>query len=546
MKKYLPIIFILLLAALLRLPYLSQFPHGLNADEAAIGYNAWSMIQTGKDEHGVSWPLVFRSFDDYKPPMYFYLAIPFIKLLGLTVWAVRLPSALLGVATVFVLYLLVKELSNGKHKFLPELAALILATMPWHIHFSRGAWEVNISSFFISLGVLGFLKARKSPRYFILFVLSLVASLYTYHSARIISPLLALGLFTVFYKDVFTSKKISHYYLLIFSVVVGILLSVPVASQLLSKEGQSRFSGVSVFADSGPLSFVLEMRRTSPNPDSLITKLRYNRYTAYTQKFLENYLSHFSPSFLFIKGDIIDRSRIPGFGESLPFLAPFALIGLIVLIKHSDKGNKFILIWILVAPIAASLTFQSPHALRAQNLAIPLSVIMAFGLMEVYSLVINSSPRSKKFSSSAFAVILSIQLYGFLYSYFIRYPRELPTAWQYGFEEIAKFTSENYKQYDKIIISDRYDQPYILMAFYLHFPPTELQKQLVMTPRDKFGFSTVRKFDKFEFSPILYPQDKWSPNTLIIAADEPIDPSRVIGGVKSPAGEDIFKFVSTK
>ena len=77
MKKYL-IIILILLAAVLRLANLSHYPAGLNADEASIGYNAWSLINTGKDEHGVSWPLVFRSFDDYKPAVYFYLVLPFV------------------------------------------------------------------------------------------------------------------------------------------------------------------------------------------------------------------------------------------------------------------------------------------------------------------------------------------------------------------------------------------------------------------------------------------------------------------------------------
>src|SRR3989344_5696380 len=104
MKKHLPIILILILASVLRLVSLDKFLAGLNADEAAIGYNAWSLIQTGKDEHGESWPLVFRSFDDYKPPVYFYLVVPFVKIIGLNVWSVRLPSALLGIASVYLLY----------------------------------------------------------------------------------------------------------------------------------------------------------------------------------------------------------------------------------------------------------------------------------------------------------------------------------------------------------------------------------------------------------------------------------------------------------
>ncbi len=110
MTKNLLIIFILILAFFLRVPFLDRFPAGLNADEAAIGYNDYSLIKTGLDEHGTSWPLVFRSFDDYKPAGYFYLALPFVATMGLSVWAVRLPSALLGVISIYFIYLLSNKL----------------------------------------------------------------------------------------------------------------------------------------------------------------------------------------------------------------------------------------------------------------------------------------------------------------------------------------------------------------------------------------------------------------------------------------------------
>ena len=106
---------IIALAFFLRFYRLADYP-ALNADEAAIGYNAYSLLTTGKDEHGNSWPIHFESFNDYKPGLYFYLVLPFVKILGLTELAVRIPGAALGVLTVLVLYLLVKELKIGNWK----------------------------------------------------------------------------------------------------------------------------------------------------------------------------------------------------------------------------------------------------------------------------------------------------------------------------------------------------------------------------------------------------------------------------------------------
>src|SRR3990170_1032555 len=137
MKKII-LIAIVLLAAVLRFWQLDSYP-ALNADEAAVGYNAYSLIQTGKDEHGNTWPVHFQSFNDYKPGLYFYLVLPFVKILGLNEWAVRIPNAALGTLTVLAIYLLIKELKIGNSLDfknlklgIEEIGAFMLAISPWH------------------------------------------------------------------------------------------------------------------------------------------------------------------------------------------------------------------------------------------------------------------------------------------------------------------------------------------------------------------------------------------------------------------------------
>ncbi len=558
MKKHLPIILILILASVLRLFALDRFPAGLNADEAAIGYNAWSLLETGKDEHSVSWPLVFRSFDDYKPPVYFYLVLPFVKLLGPTVWSVRLPSALLGTASVYLLFLLVNllfrkdtqdEECHVKTKRFALLSALVLAVSPWHLQFSRGGWEVNAALFFILLGLWSFFKAiektvptGKQTKYFYLFVTAFAVSLYTYHSARIISPLLALTLVILYWRQLVSTNIRA----LMISVFLGLLLSLPIASQLLSKEGQSRFSGVSVFSDTGPLWQALEMRRAHPQ-ETIAIKALHNQYLSYGLRFVKNYLAHFSPRFLFVTGDEIARSKVPETGQSYLFLVPFYFLGLFSLLKLDSKGKKFIFIWFLISPLAAALTFQSPHALRSQNMVIPLSVISALGLAVFVNLLLRTQ-KKWLVSGVCFIVFLfgGYSVARYLHLYYVHYPKVLPYAWQYGFDQIAEYVGQQYYNYDRILISDRYDQPYILMAFFLKYDPRVLQSELVMTPRDKFGFSTVRSFGKFEFRSINYGEDKKLPNTLIISADESVDDKAVIYTINDPAGHPMYKFLSTK
>jgi len=545
-KNKLFIIAVLILAAVLRLVSLNHFPAGLNSDEAAIGYNAWSLIETGKDEHGITWPIVFRSFDDYKPPVYFYLVLPFVKILGLNVWAVRLPSALLGIASVYLLYLLAKRLFLEKeNQNLPILSAFFLAISPWHLHFSRGGWEVNTATFFILLSLLYLHKSLENTKHLFVFGLSAVLSLYTYHSARVITPLL-IATFSLVYldkvKSFFEKKNLK---LTLIALAFSVTLALPIVFQLLSKSGQSRFSGVSIFADTGPIwqatNYRIEHNSTNPLVDVF-----HNRYFTYGLRFVENYLSHFSPDFLFIDGDTIARSRVPEMGQTYLFLLPFLFLGILSLLKFDSRGKKFILSWFLIAPLAAALTYQSPHALRSQNMVIPLTIISAIGVLVFFNFI---KTNLRKYFSLILLVLVTVQLYSFaryLHLYYIHYPKELSYAWQYGFQEIAQYTKVNYDQYDHIIITDRYDQPYILTAFFTLYDPAILQKELVMSTPDQYGFSTGRKFGKYEFRSIKYDEDKNLPNTLLISAKEEVDDTKVINTVKSPSGEIMFKFISTK
>src|SRR3990170_5396599 len=248
---------ILLLATFLRFWDLDSYP-ALNADEAAIGYNAYSLIQTGRDEHGNFWPIHFQSFNDYKPGFYFYLVVPFVKMLGLNEWAVRIPGAALGVGTVLVLYLLVKELFKSEK--LALISSLFLSISPWHIHFSRGGWEVNVATFFITLGLWLLIKALNNSKFFVVSTLAFVISFYTYHAARVVVPLLVIGLSLIYRKGIrIHLKKFA------LSGLIAVILLLPLGADFAKGEARSRAAGIGLFADPGPLSRIDEQRGEHPD-----------------------------------------------------------------------------------------------------------------------------------------------------------------------------------------------------------------------------------------------------------------------------------------
>src|ERR1035437_10797756 len=97
---------VIVLATVLRLWQLGSIPAPLDWDEAALGYDAYSILHTGNDQYGKFMPVVLRSLGDYKPALYTYLSIPSIATFGLNAFAVRLPSAIFGILSVLAVFFL--------------------------------------------------------------------------------------------------------------------------------------------------------------------------------------------------------------------------------------------------------------------------------------------------------------------------------------------------------------------------------------------------------------------------------------------------------
>jgi len=545
MKKLI-LLLIIVLAFVLRFYRLDSYP-ALNADEAAIGYNAYSLIQTGKDEHGNSWPIHFQSFNDYKPGLYFYLALPFVKLIGLNEWAVRIPGSSLGVLTVLVIYFLVLELFKSSKNLAFSIqnlalgASFLLAISPWHIHFSRGGWEVNVATFFIALGLLYFVKYtnRASFLCLVLSVLSFVLSLYTYHAARIIVPLLGLGMSVIYRKEVFKNFK-----LVIFSLFLAIFLLIPLVKDLTGPAGISRAAGVGLFADPGPLNRINEQRGEHADFTSIIPKLFHNKAVNYGLAFWENWVSHYHGEFLFLSGDAIERDKVPETGQMYLFDILFLIIGFVVLLKSSTVNRKSSLLvfwWLTVAPVASALTFQSPHALRAHNMVIPIVIISAVGLSVVFSFF-------KKFSiwHLAFGILIAWSFLRYQHMYWVHMARDYPYSSQYGLKELVSYVVQNQNRYEKVFITDRYDQPYILFLFYEKYPPAIFQKEQALTSRDKFGFSTVRNFWEYHFEAIDFAKIRQEfPNSLIVRTPEEIPPgTNIMKRIYGTNGYNYFDIVA--
>ncbi len=538
MKIKIIFILIIILAAVLRLWNLNNFPAGLNADEAAIGYNGFSLLQTGKDEYGTPWPLTFKSFGDYKPGLYFYTVIPFVATIGLNEWAVRLPSAIFGILTVILIYFLGKEIF--KNRLAGLLSSFLLAISPWHLHFSRGGWETNMATFFMALGIYLFIKSKINYQILFWSIISFLISMYTYQSPRLVAPILVVCLFLFYKRNLIEIIKKIEIKKKIFLSLLLLILSIPLILQFTTGEGNARFEGLSFFSDPGPASRVNELRGEHFNLNSFKDKILHNKLTAYGPIFLGHYLDHFRPDFLFIRGDPLIRNKVPETGQFYLIEALFLIMGLLALIKNQFEHSKLLIIWILIAPLASSMTYQTPHGLRALNMVIPLTLVMGYGLWVIGNWLKN---KWRILILTLTALVVFFEFIHYLESYYVHYPKRYPLAWEYGFKEMVKKLEKYEPLYNNVVITDRYDQPYILVLFYKKYDPKKYQPQALLSPRDKFNFGTIRNFDNYHFRPILSEEIGKSDNTLFVGTSQEIPKNaNIIDKVIYPNGEPAFIF----
>ncbi len=470
---------VVILFLLTRLYSIVQIPQSLYWDEASIGYNAYSIAQTGKDEWGEFLPLHFRAFGEFKLPVYIYTTAIFTKLFGLSEVSVRLPAVLFGLGTIVITYLLSKKLFGV---YTGLFAGFFLAISPWFFIFTRTGYEATAGVMFYFLAIYLFLFVTKNAWFLPISALSFVLSIYSYNSFRIIAPLTILILLLLRFQD-FKSiiKKVAIP--ITFSFILLMLSTIPIYRLYTLDAGIARFQTVEV---------------------------------AGTSSIVRNYLSHFSLDFL-LKGDKNLRSQQAGFGQIYYLDILLIPLGVLYIIGSKSKYRFLPIALVLIALIPASLTKESPHALRSLSAAPMLSVICAAGVAYL-----------KKFFSEKYYIefatlgIFSLLFANYFLSFLYIFPFQSSRDWQYGYKAIYTDYASDIKVAKKVIVSDKYAQPYIFSLFYLKYDydPQKFQATVARSSVDQWSFSQVNKFDKFNFGKVNKMSAKDVSGAIIFAAPD--------------------------
>lgn len=485
---------------LMRTVNLSSYPVGFQIDEASLGYNAYSILQTGKSEAGTFLPLYIDTFGDQRPTGYNYLTVPSVAIFGLTIFATRLPGAVVGDFSIFAIFLL--SLALFKDKKIALLSSLLLAFSPWSIVLSRASAETIIALFFILLGfyfVLDFLDRRKMWELAVGTIL-LVLSFFFYHTPRVFVPLFYFVMMGVFF---FPYKKLHKDKIFLKTLLAFILVCV--ASFILIfivKGGTGRFTQVNIFGFPETKLVMQEEIREDGSTHTPIfeTRMFHNKISNYTITFISNYFVYFSGDFLFMHGGKPIWYQVHETGLILLIECPFIIYGIYILAKSKNKLAKLPLFWIIVAPITASLTVDDiPNLQRTIVLFPMLEIIASVGVVEFWKKIsgVTFHAAGVNIKYIAFIVVGALFIFNvsyFLHQYFIH--GETHRTWyrNNGFQNMMNIINNNYSKYDKIVTT-KSGGGYPLFLFFHKYSPTTYQNE--GSPKD----TDYKGFGKFIFVP---------------------------------------------
>lgn len=521
MNKYfsakLILIFILAIATFLRFWNLGNVPPSASLDEASIGYNAYSVLKTGKDEYK-EFPLISqRGYDDWRRSTYLFLVVPFVDLFDLNVIAVRLPAVILSVLTVWASYYIVLLLFSKRSEFSTIFAlftSFLLAISPWHIYISRLGHESNACLSFLVFGVLFFLIGQRNKKGIFLSMIFFTLSMISYYSGQVFIPLFVLGLFVIFRKTVITifssSKKAQM------GMVAFLVFLVPLLFALFSPAAITRFSGTSVFNVS---SFWQEnqarlnkLKEAKAKDDSIGQVVNSQKFFI-AGNFVKGYFSHFDIKWL-TSNSSNEPFKAPNVGLLYIWMIPFIVIGIINLIFTpllDGKAKKLIFLWFFLGPLPGAIATQAPHAMRSYNVLPVWQIFAAFGLTYVFFKL----KKFNKFILLIFSLCVLISLVTFYKNYFIVFPKEQSSSFQYALAKTIPYVLSQKNNYQRIILSnsDNLYQSYMLFLYYSKYDPLLYQK---LGGTMSGGFAKTHVFDKYEFRPIDWNKDRLMLSTLFI------------------------------
>lgn len=541
-KKHLNLFLILaifIVALFLRFYRLDAIPVGFHVDEANLGYNAYSILLTGKDDSGNFLPLYVNMFNDFNPTGYHYLDVIPVVVFGLSIFAVRFPAALFGALIIFPIYFIGAFLFK---KRVGVIAAIFCAISPWGVIFSRSSAETIVATFFVVSGIAFLVDSLKSQRTLsvVSAVIFFTLSVLVYPAPRVFIPILFF--IFLFFPVPFWKHENRN---LKKALVIGFIVFSFITAALIFNVngGTNRFNQVSIFTY--PETKLVEEEQIREdgvmNSGVLASRAFHNKIVGYSWSYANNYFKYFTGGFLFTAGGRPVWFLIPQVGMILIFEFPFILYGLYLVAKNKDNTPKILFVWLLLAPAIAALTVDdSPNMRRAMLLFPVLELFAAYGLVEF---VDKFRANVKVIIIFFILIIAGLNFSFFMHQYFGHQPIHQNWYRNEGFDTMVSKVESKYDAFDKIVVTKNMGGIYPLILFYTKYDPKVYQAEGSTKDGEYTGFG------KFFFVPQECPSvngDKRFPKGKVLYVEQgtcEVTPLKKQEYIKRIDGSPVFHLV---
>lgn len=540
---------VLLISLLVRVYQLGLVPNGLTVDEADMGYSAYSILTTGKDIYGRSYPLFFQSLDDYKAGFGIYAALPSVGLFGLNDSSIRLVPAILGSLIPVLIFFLVKHL-YPKSRYLAFLSAILTCFAPWNIAISRANLPYIELIFFYLLFLITFFYSLNKHKFRPLSFMILGFTLYVYYAAVVYLPLILVIIFLIYRKDLFSSFKVTAISILLLTVVSG-----PAILHYFNSTSRTRLNAISVLTPDVTLPLSIAEIEDDQKSGYPLASIIHNRRYVYANAMLNNYFDYFNLDYLFVNSHNIRYFYVNYVGLFYLIELPFFFFGLWGILKKRDKSDLLILSLLIISPIPAIITLGSPFVHRGILLLLAIQLISSIGVVSFFELVKVKKSRYRLHFMGMFGVIYALNVFFFLHQYFIHSPSEFTSendngAWFSTVRDVIPKVNELKNHYDKVVFTWAQPKlvPGVYYLFYNKVDPKILQKKAALWTNEPPSYRQIyNEIENVEFRPIYWDTDKQLKNTLFVGYPKEFPQDfKVIDKTYLPNGGTHFIFVETE
>lgn len=455
---------------ILRTILFGKIPPGLNQDEAAAGYEAYSLLLTGKDKWGNIWPVYFAAWGPGQNVLYSYLLIPIVYFFGLSVASIRSINLIFGILTIPLLYIFTKETVSRKVAY---ISTLILAINPWHIMLSRWGLESNLLPFWLLLGFYSVHRALKSTSSFIEKIACLIpwaVALYAYATFYFIIPILFILLFKEYKNRFLESKRAWIIAFSAFTVISGPIILFVLKNTIF----HSRLIFEKFLPFSIPLLTGIPLRGINPQTN------------------LEFILNGFQDNNIW--------NMIPGVPSFYMISFPFLCVGIYILYQKRIyiNGPQILLLWLFSC---IPLFFVSSLNInRSNSIFIPSLLISIIGFNTLLKKIGDIHYRF--FLRRVITAWVLFSSFLFATNYFFFYSEKAYDSFNYGLDSALDEAKAQSKASEKILVTNQIRLPYIYILFLDHYSPSEFQKN------SRYSLDREGNFDVFSFGKYYFSKDR--------------------------------------